>query len=57
MPVSKRRNGYPVSCNTSDLWGGTLKNWAKQQAIRLDYIQPDTPQQNAYIERYNRTVR
>ncbi len=25
--------------------------------IRLDYIQPGNQQQNAYIERYNRTVR
>jgi len=25
--------------------------------VRLDYIQPGTPQQNAYVERYNRTVR
>lgn len=35
----------------------TLLNWAKQHDIRLDYIQPGKPQQNAYIERYNRTVR
>ncbi len=34
-----------------------LKNWAKKQNIALEYIQPGKPQQNAYIERYNRTVR
>jgi putative transposase len=32
-------------------------NWAKQHDIRIDYIQPGKPQQNAYIERYNRTMR
>ena len=32
-------------------------NWAEQNDIRLEYIQPGKPQQNAYIERYNRTVR
>ena len=31
--------------------------WAEQKGIRIDYIQPGIPQQNAYIERYNRTVR
>lgn len=34
-----------------------LQNWAKKQNITLQYIQPGKPQQNAYIERYNRTVR
>ena len=34
-----------------------LKRWAKQQGITLQYIQPGNPQQNAYVERYNRTVR
>jgi len=34
-----------------------LQNWANQQKIVLEYIQPGKPQQNAYIERYNRTVR
>jgi putative transposase len=28
-----------------------------ERGVRLDYIQPGTPQQNAYVERYNRTVR
>ncbi len=34
-----------------------LKDWATEHEIRLNYIQPGNPQQNAYIERYNRTVR
>ena len=34
-----------------------LQKWAKGRDITLSYIQPGNPQQNAYIERYNRTVR
>jgi len=34
-----------------------LRDWAGQHDIRIEYIQPGKPQQNAYIERYNRTVR
>ncbi len=34
-----------------------LKSWAKKEEIMLGYIQPGNPQQNAYIERFNRTVR
>ena len=31
--------------------------WAEKRDIRLEYIQPGKPQQSAYVERYNRTVR
>ena len=31
--------------------------WATNCGIRIDFIQPEQPQQNAYVERYNRTVR
>lgn len=31
--------------------------WCRDQAIRLNYIQPGKPNQNAYIERFNRTFR
>lgn len=34
-----------------------LMNWAEKHRITLCYIQPGKPQQNAYIERFNRTVR
>jgi len=31
--------------------------WAEKRGIRIEFIQPGQPQQNAYVERYNRTVR
>ena len=34
-----------------------LLAWAKKRHINIKHIQPGKPQQNAYIERYNRTVR
>ena len=34
-----------------------LLDWAKDKDIRIEHIQPGKPQQNAYVERYNRTVR
>mgnify|MGYP003622676870 CR=1 FL=1 len=36
---------------------GKLLIWAEKQGDTLQRIQPGQPQQNAYIERYNRTVR
>ena len=32
-------------------------NWCQKRDIRIEYIQPGNPQQNAYIERVNRTIR
>ena len=31
--------------------------WAEKHGVRLEHIQSGKPQQNAYIERYNRNVR
>ena len=34
-----------------------IVKWAEKWDIKLQYIQLGNPQQNAYIERFNRTVR
>ncbi len=52
--------GQPMAIqmdNGPELIGGTLLSWAERRGIAIQHIQPGKPQQNAYIERYNRTVR
>lgn len=43
--------------NGPEYISGALMEWADNRAIEIAHIQPGKPQQNAYIERYNRTVR
>lgn len=43
--------------NGPEYVSGALLHWAAKQQIRIEYIQPGKPQQNAYVERFNRTVR
>ncbi|MCG9060231.1 IS3 family transposase [Laribacter hongkongensis] len=45
------------SDNGPEYVGKTLTEWAQRNGVRLDHIQPGKPQQNAYVERFNRTVR
>ena len=52
--------GKPVAIrvdNGPEYISGTLQTWAEKADVTLLYIQPGKPQQNAYVERYNRTVR
>ena len=52
--------GRPLSIrvdNGPEYISEALKQWAANNGIALRHIQPGKPQQNAYIERYNRTVR
>lgn len=43
--------------NGPEYISGELQRCAEQQGIRIDYNQPGKPQQSAYVERFNRTVR
>jgi putative transposase len=43
--------------NGPEYLSGALQEWSVRRGIRIDYIQPGKPQQNAYVERFNRTVR
>ena len=43
--------------NGSELTSQAFTNWCRQQDIELRFIQPGKPDQNAYIERFNRTYR
>jgi putative transposase len=43
--------------NSPEYISNRLQTWALNKGVRLEYIQPGKPQQNAYVERYNRTVR
>jgi len=43
--------------NGPEYISGALLAWAGQCGIQIEHIQPGCPQQNAYVERYNRTVR
>lgn len=43
--------------NGPEYVSGALMAWASRRGVELEFIQPGKPQQNAYIERYNRTVR
>ncbi len=56
--IEQRGRPKNIRCdNGPEYISGALKEWAEKQKITLQYIQPGNPQQNAYIERYNRTVR
>ncbi len=43
--------------NGPEYVSGKLMAWAHEKGININHIQPGKPQQNAYIERFNRTVR
>ncbi len=34
-----------------------LVEWAEKHTVKLEFIQPSTPMQNAFIERFNRIYR
>ncbi len=53
-------HGAPLALrvdNGPELTSIALTRWCAQRHIAVHYIQPGKPQQNAYIERFNRTYR
>ena len=56
--ISWRVKPEVIRCdNGPEYISATIQAWAQEWGIRLEYIQPGNPQQNAYVERFNRTVR
>jgi len=45
------------SDNGPEYLSHSLQTWAEKHLIKLEYIQQDNPQQNAYVERFNRKDR
>lgn len=43
--------------NEPELLSTTYVDWAKKRSILIEYIEPREPNQNAYIEHFNRTYR
>jgi putative transposase len=53
-------NGKPAvirSDNGPEYISQEMRDWADRRGIVLWFIQPGNPQQNAYVERFNRTMR
>jgi putative transposase len=56
--ISWRGRPRAIRCdNGPEYLSAAITEWARQYDIRLDYIQPGKPQQNAYVERFKWTVR
>lgn len=56
----KRDHGLPQvvgSDNGPEFLGEAFSSWLKTNGVALQYIQPGKPNQNAFIERFNRTLR
>jgi putative transposase len=56
--IDWRGKPMAIRCdNGPEYLSAAITQWAARHGIALNYIQPGKPQQNAYVERFNRTVR
>lgn len=56
--IELRGKPEAIRCdNSPEYISGTLITWGKGQGVRIEHMQPGKLQQNAYVERYNRTFR
>jgi putative transposase len=52
--------GYPLKIrldNGPELISIAMAEWAEENRVKLEFIQPGKPTQNSYVERFNRTYR
>ena len=56
--IAWRGKPQVIRCdNGPEYISAAIEAWAKSWGIRFEHIEPGKPQQNAYVERFNRTVR
>ena len=56
--ISRRGKPEVIRCeNGPEYISAAIQAWAQEWGITLEYIQPGKLQQNACVERFNRTVR
>jgi putative transposase len=56
--IEQRGKPKTIRCdNGPEYISGEMRTWAFQREIELAFIQPGKPTQNAYVVRFNRTVR
>lgn len=54
------QHGYPQKVrvdNGTEFTSHEFTKWAEKHGVKIDFIKPGCPYQNAYIERFNRTYR
>ena len=60
LDLIKSERGVPKAIrvdNGPEMTAGVFAEWCSANDVRIDYIQPGCPNQNAYIERFNRSYR
>ena len=60
LDLIKSERGVPKAIrvdNGPEMTAGVFAEWCSDNDVRIDYIQPGCPNQNAYIERFNRSYR
>ena len=56
--IAWRGKPQVIRCdNGPEYISAAIEAWGMSWGIRFEHIEPGKPQQNAYVERYNRTVR
>lgn len=56
----KAQRGLPEAIrvdNGPEMTAQIFANWCSENEVKINYIQPGKPNQNAYIERFNRSYR